>query len=44
LEKDVSTRSVTRSYLEENWGYQVGSVQEAVKRGLERVKLKNLHC
>jgi hypothetical protein len=40
----VSTRSVARSYKEENWGDQVNSVRESVKRGLERVKLKNLHC
>jgi hypothetical protein len=33
-----------RSYKEENWGDQVNSVWEAVKRGLERVKMKNLHC
>jgi hypothetical protein len=40
--------SLPRSYLEDNWGYQVwlveSFVQEAVERGLKRVKLKNLHC
>jgi hypothetical protein len=30
-----------RSYLEENWGDRVSSVQESVKRGLEHMKLKN---
>jgi hypothetical protein len=32
-----------RSYLEDNWGHQVSSVQESLKRGLERVELNNLH-
>jgi hypothetical protein len=28
------------SYLEDNWGDEVSSVRDSVKRGLERVKLK----
>jgi hypothetical protein len=36
-----STSSVPRSYKEDNWGYQVSSVRESVKRGLKSVKLKN---
>jgi hypothetical protein len=28
------------SYKEYNWGYQVSSVRESVKRGLEDVKLR----
>jgi hypothetical protein len=28
----------------DKWGDQVSSIRESVKRGLERVKLKNLHC
>jgi uncharacterized protein (DUF1501 family) len=44
LETGVSTRSVPRSYKEDNWGDHVSSVWKSVKRGLEHVKLKNLHC
>jgi hypothetical protein len=44
LETGISTRSVPRSYLEDNRRDQVSSVREFVKRGFERVKLKNLHC
>jgi hypothetical protein len=44
LETRFSNRSVPRSYKEDNWGDQVSSVRESVKRGLERVKLKNHHC
>jgi hypothetical protein len=33
-----------RRYKEENWGDEVISVREAVKREPESVKLKNLHC
>jgi hypothetical protein len=44
LETGFSTRSVPRSYKEDNWGNQISSLWESVKRGLERVKLKNLHC
>jgi hypothetical protein len=29
----LSARAVPRSYKEENWGNQVSSVQEAVKKG-----------
>jgi hypothetical protein len=47
--------SVSRSYLEDNWGDQLSSVREsvrirgswnrgAIQRGLVCVKLKNLHC
>jgi hypothetical protein len=32
--------SAPRSYLEDNWGNEVSSVQEFMKRGLERVKLR----
>jgi hypothetical protein len=31
-------------YLEDNWGDQVSSVQQSVKRALGGVNLKNLHC
>jgi hypothetical protein len=31
-----SKEFVPRSYFEENWGDQVSSVRESVKRGLER--------
>jgi hypothetical protein len=41
--KGASLLSVTRSYLEDNWGDQVSSVRASVKKGLERVKLKYLH-
>jgi hypothetical protein len=44
LERSVSMWSVPRSYLEEKWGDQISSVSESVKKGLERVKLYNLHC
>jgi hypothetical protein len=55
LETVFSTRSVQRGFEEDNWGNRVSSVREsvrkrgslegaAVQRGLERVKLKNLHC
>jgi hypothetical protein len=44
LETGISVQSVARSYKEDNWGGQVSSVRESVKRGLELVKLKNLHC
>jgi hypothetical protein len=30
--------------FEDNWSDPVSSVWESVKRGLEGVKLKNLHC
>jgi stage III sporulation protein SpoIIIAA len=54
LETVFYTRSVQRGYKEDNWGNRVSSVREvvrkkgslkgaAVQRGLERVKLKNLH-
>jgi hypothetical protein len=33
-----------RSYKEDNWGDQVSSAWESVKKELERVKLKNLYC
>jgi hypothetical protein len=33
---------VPKSYKKDNWGNQVSSLREYVKRGLERVKLKNL--
>jgi hypothetical protein len=33
-----------RAVEEGNWDNQVSSVLESMKRGLERVKLKNLHC
>jgi hypothetical protein len=36
--------SVPRSYIEDSWGDHVSSAWEAVKRGPERMKLKNLHC
>jgi hypothetical protein len=42
--RGVSTWSVPRSYIEDNWGVPVSSVRESVKRGLESVKLKNIHC
>jgi hypothetical protein len=42
--RGVSTWSVPRSYKKGNWGDQVSSVREPVKRGFESVKLKNLHC
>jgi hypothetical protein len=35
---------VIRSYKEDNWGDKFSSVLKSVKRGLERVKLMNLHC
>jgi hypothetical protein len=55
LETVFSTRSVQRSYKEGNWANRVSSLREcvrkrgswkldAVRRGLERVKLKNFHC
>jgi hypothetical protein len=55
LETVIYTRSVQRSYKKDNWGNKVSSVREsvrkrgswkgaAVQRGLESVKLKNLHC
>jgi hypothetical protein len=40
----LSTRSVLKSYKEENWGNQISSVWEYVKRELKLVKLKSLHC
>jgi hypothetical protein len=42
--RGVSTWSVQRSYLKDNWGGPVRSVRESVKRELESVKLKNIHC
>jgi hypothetical protein len=36
--------AVSRSCLEGNWGDPLSSIRESVKRGLERVKLKNLQC
>jgi hypothetical protein len=44
LETGVSTQSVPRNYKEETWVVQVNFVRESVKRGLQRVKLKYLHC
>jgi hypothetical protein len=44
LQTGFSTRSVPRSQKEENWCDQVSSVREAVIRGSEAVKLKNLNC
>jgi hypothetical protein len=55
LETMFPTRSVQRGYKENNWGNRVSSVLEsvrksgswkgaAVQRGIECVKLKNLHC
>jgi hypothetical protein len=55
IEVRFYTRSVQMGYKEDNWGNRVSSVQEALKkrgswkggsvqRGLEGVKLKNLHC
>jgi hypothetical protein len=55
LQRAFFTRSVKRGYEEDKWGNRVSSVWEsvrkrgswkgvAVQRGLERVKLKNLHC
>jgi hypothetical protein len=35
LETVFSTRYVPRSFKEDNWGNQVSSIWEAVKRGLE---------
>jgi hypothetical protein len=32
--------SMPRSYLEDNWGDQVSSIKESVRRRLERGKLK----
>jgi hypothetical protein len=29
---------------EEKLGNQISSVRESVKRGIERMKLKNFHC
>jgi hypothetical protein len=54
LETVFSTRSVQRGYKEDNRGNRVSSVLESVRkrvrwqgaatqRGLERVKLKNIH-
>jgi hypothetical protein len=43
LETGFSTRSVARSYKEDNWGDQISSVLETVKRDLESVKQKKLH-
>jgi hypothetical protein len=54
LETVFSTRSLHRGYKEDNWGNQVSSVWESVRkrdswkgvaaqRGLEHVKLKSLH-
>jgi hypothetical protein len=31
--------SASRSYKEDSWGNQVGTVRESVKTGIERVKL-----
>jgi hypothetical protein len=43
-----SMRSVPRGYMgDEVWGLAIwvgSSVWESVKRRLERMKLKNLHC
>jgi hypothetical protein len=44
FETGFSTRSVLRSYKEDNWGYLNSSILQSVKRGLARVRLKNLHC
>jgi hypothetical protein len=55
LETVFSTRSVERGYKEDNLRNRVSSVREyvrkrgswkgaAVQRGLERVKLKSIHC
>jgi hypothetical protein len=55
LETVFSARLAQMGYKEDNWGNHVNSVWEsvrkrsnwkgaAVQRGLERVKLKNLHC
>jgi hypothetical protein len=55
LEMVFSAQSMHRGYKEDSWGNRVSSVWEsvrkrgswkgaAVQRGLERVKLKNLHC
>jgi hypothetical protein len=55
LERVFYTLSVQRCYEEDKWSNQVSSVWEsvrkggswkgaAIQRGLERVKLKNLHC
>jgi hypothetical protein len=44
LETVFFTRSEQRSYKKDNWGNRVSSVRQSVKRRVERVKLKNLHC
>jgi hypothetical protein len=44
LEMGASTWSVPRSFINKNWGDKVSPSREFVKRGLELVKLKNLHC
>jgi hypothetical protein len=55
VETVFSTPSVQRGYKEDCCGNRVGSVRESVKKrgslkgtnvqtGLERVKVKNLHC
>jgi hypothetical protein len=55
LEMVFSTRSIQRGYNEDNWGDRVSSVWAsvrkrgswkgaAIQKGLEDLKLKNLHC